>query len=162
MDSNSNNFALSPVSFDEFNSQLQVAALKTTRNAVALPSDMGFHRSMDSGFSKDLDAFSSRILALTNNLLELVATADATRSVKGKGKSRLESQDDVVDNFHSFVVDSMDQLLERTVSLAITTPFGNRELIPTHRTFVWTNILGVPNPLPLLLTQTPLLLGRSV
>ncbi|KAF5374147.1 hypothetical protein D9615_008827 [Tricholomella constricta] len=99
--------------FDAFNSQLQVGALKVTRNALALPNDVAFHRSMDSEFARDLDSFSSRVLSLTNKVLALVSTADTTSS-RGKGKGKLESQDDVFDNFHSLVVDSMDQLLERT------------------------------------------------
>ncbi|RDB15305.1 Exosome complex exonuclease rrp6 [Hypsizygus marmoreus] len=100
--------------FDEFNTQLQANALKTTRSALALPDDVAFHRSMDSAFSKDLDIFSSRVLSLANKLLALTATADVTQSSRSKGKGKLENQDDVVDNFHSLIVDSMDQLLERT------------------------------------------------
>jgi hypothetical protein len=106
-------------SFDVFNNQLQANALKATRNALALPTDISFHRSMDSSFSKDLDTFSSRVLNLANNLLSLVATADTTQSGRAKGKAKLDNQDDVVDNFHSLVVDSMDQLLERTVSISL-------------------------------------------
>jgi exosome complex exonuclease RRP6 len=102
--------------FDDFNAQLQAKALKATRGALALPADVAFHRAMDSSFSRDLDGFSSGVLSLTNKLLGLVATADATHSTRMKGKAKLENQDDVVDNFHSLVVDSVDQLLERTVS----------------------------------------------
>lgn len=110
--------ALTSESFNAFNNQLQANALKATRNAVALPTDIPFHRSMDSSFSQDLDAFSSRVLSLANNLLSLVAMADTTQSARAKGKAKLEDQDDVIDKFHSLVVDSMDQLLERTVSRA--------------------------------------------
>lgn len=102
--------------FDDFNSQLQEKALKATRSALALPADVAFHRSMDSSFSKDLDDFSSGVLSLTNKLLVLVSTADPAQSARAKSKAKLENQDDVLDNFRSLVVDSMDQLLERTVS----------------------------------------------
>jgi exosome complex exonuclease RRP6 len=102
--------------FDGYNSKLQAAALKATRNALTLPSDLAFHRSMDPELSKDLDTLSSRILSLTNNLLSL-SSSENSQSLKGKQKSRLESQDDVIDNFHSLVVDSMDQVLERVVRL---------------------------------------------
>ena len=102
--------------FDDFNSQLQAKALKATRSALALPTDVAFHRSMDSSFSKDLDDFSSGVLSLTNKLLVLVSTADPAQSARAKSKAKLENQDDVLDNFRSLVVDSMDQLLERTVS----------------------------------------------
>lgn len=93
---------------------------------------------MDSSFSWDLDAFSSGVLSLTNKLLALVATADATQSSRAKGKAKLENQDDVVDNFHSLVVDSMDQLLERTVSV-----YENMfiHLMIPSRIYVWTNII---------------------
>lgn len=108
----------SPVSsalFDEYNQKLQQAALKATRHAAYMPPDVSFHRSMDAGLSKDLDEFSAQLLSLTNRLLSLAGTADVTASSKNKAK--LKTQDDVVDNFQSVVVDCMDQLLERTVSI---------------------------------------------
>jgi hypothetical protein len=66
------------------------------RKAISLPSDVAFYR---------LDTFSERVILVSN----LAATVDQSL-VKGKGK--LASQDDVVDNLHSLVVDSM----EKTVS----------------------------------------------
>ncbi|KAF7330926.1 Exosome complex exonuclease RRP6 [Mycena venus] len=105
---------LSSTSFSDFNSKVQTAALNATRGAAGLPTDIPFHRSIDSDLAEDLDAFSSRVLSLTNNLLSLVATADSSQSSRRKGKAKLQSQDDVVDDFHSLIVDSMDQLLERT------------------------------------------------
>ncbi|GLB45506.1 putative HRDC domain containing protein [Lyophyllum shimeji] len=113
MASEASSSTLTSTTYDEFNSQLQTNALKATRNALALPSDVAFHRSMDPTFARDLDVFSSRVLSLTNKVLALVATADATSS-RAKGKGKLETQDDVIDNFHALVVDPMDQLLERT------------------------------------------------
>jgi exosome complex exonuclease RRP6 len=104
---------LSAASFDEFNSQLQTTALKATRNAALLPSDVRFHRSMDASFARDLDALSQRALVLSNRLLSLAGVLSGNEDKKGKRK--LEDQDDVVDRFQSLVVDSMDQLLERTV-----------------------------------------------
>lgn len=100
--------------FDEYTTQLQGAALNSTRHAVGLPRDLAFHRSIDPELAKDLDVFSSRVLSITNKLLHLATTADAAN--RGKGKGKLESQDDVVDSFHSLVVDAMDQMLERAVS----------------------------------------------
>lgn len=107
---------LASAGFNAFNTQLQATALTTTRKAVALPSDVAFHRSMDHGFAQDLDAFSERVLLVTNKLLSLVATADQSQGARAKGKGKLTSQDDVVDHFHSLVVDSMDLLLEKTAS----------------------------------------------
>ena len=79
--------------------------LTTIRKNVGLPSDVAFHRSMDHSFAQNLDTF-SEILPVTNKLLNFAATVGQSL-VKGK----LEGQDDVVDIFHSLVVDSMDQLL---------------------------------------------------
>ncbi|KAK7061210.1 exosome complex exonuclease RRP6 [Favolaschia claudopus] len=106
--------SLSSSSFSDFNSRVQTAALNATRGAAGLPADIAFHRSIDSDLAQDLDAFSSRILSLTNNILSLVSTADTSQSSRKKGKAKLQGQDDVVDDFHSLIVDSMDQLLERT------------------------------------------------
>ncbi|KAJ3998803.1 ribonuclease H-like domain-containing protein [Lentinula boryana] len=92
------------------NSQIQTSALKATRNSMLLPSDINFHRTMDTEFSRDLDAFSSRILSIANQVMALMGTAD--QSTKPKGK--LENEDDVVDNFHSVVVDTVDRMMERT------------------------------------------------
>ncbi|KDR77424.1 hypothetical protein GALMADRAFT_209792 [Galerina marginata CBS 339.88] len=101
-------------SFDAHNTRIQGSALAATRKSAGLPSDIAFHRSMDRELSQDLDAFSERVLKMTNRLLGLVATVDYAQGHKGKGKAKLENQDDVVDNFHALVVDSMDQMLERT------------------------------------------------
>ncbi|KAJ3794444.1 hypothetical protein GGU11DRAFT_689806 [Lentinula aff. detonsa] len=96
--------------FNEMNSRIQTSALKATRNSMLLPSDINFHRTMDTEFSRDLDAFSSRILSIANQVMALMGTAD--QSTKPKGK--LENEDDVVDNFHSVVVDTVDRMMERT------------------------------------------------
>jgi len=90
--------------------------ITTTHKAVSSPSDVAFHHSMDHGFAQDLDALSERVLLVANKLLNLVATVDQSQGIRGKGKGKLASQDDVVDNFHALVVDSMDQLLEKMVS----------------------------------------------
>ena len=100
--------------FNDYNTELQGAALKATRNAVFLPADLAFYRSIDRGIAKNLDASSSRVLSLANRLLDLVSTAESAKS-NYKGKGRLE-HDDITDNFRSSIVDSMDQLLERAVS----------------------------------------------
>ncbi|KAH9933267.1 ribonuclease H-like domain-containing protein [Amylocystis lapponica] len=104
---------LSPAGFNEYNTALQGAALKATKHAAAIPSDIAFHRSVDRRVAREADAAAARVLALANRLLTLVSTADVTESARRKGKARLEGPDDVVDSFHALVVDSMDQLLER-------------------------------------------------
>ncbi|CDO75141.1 hypothetical protein BN946_scf184639.g3 [Trametes cinnabarina] len=105
--------AITPASFDDYNAQLQGAALRATRAALGLPADIPFHRSVHPEFAQELDQCSERVLSIANKLLTLSSTASSAASARGKGKARLESQDDVVDRFHSLVVDAMDQLLER-------------------------------------------------
>ncbi|KAF4621790.1 hypothetical protein D9613_012206 [Agrocybe pediades] len=107
---------LTSTSFDGYNSRLQAAALGATRKAAGLPVDISFHRSMDQDLAVEIDAFSERVLSMTNKLLSLASTVDTTKGRREKGKNKLESQDDVTDNFHSLVVDAMDQLLEKTDS----------------------------------------------
>ncbi len=102
--------------FDEQHSKLQASALKATRNAASLPADINFYRSIDTDLAHDVDAISSRVLNLTNKLLQLSSSTDK-KVATGKGKAKLKDQDDVVDNFRSLVVDVMDQLFERTVSI---------------------------------------------
>jgi len=77
---------LTPASFNIFNAKLQAAALTTTRKAVSIPSDVAFHRSMDHSFAQDLDALSERVLLVTNRLLNLVATVDQSKGIRGKEK----------------------------------------------------------------------------
>lgn len=111
---------LTSETFDEFNGSLQSAALKSTKNALSLPStaDMAFHRSMDPDIAKELDAFSSRVLDVANNLLRLLETSREGKSKAGSGRT-LQDKDDVVDSFQSVVVEAMDRLLERAASLLL-------------------------------------------
>lgn len=110
--------AISPLAFDEYNSQLQIAILKATKNAAALPGDIAFYTSMAKELAQEVETCSSRVLNLTTRLLDLVATGE-TGAAKGKRRARLESIEDVQDSFRSIVVDAMDQLLERTVRIEV-------------------------------------------
>lgn len=101
--------------FEDYNIKLQTSILNPTKYAFALPADIRFHKSIDRDFAEGIEACSTKVLSITNKLLAL-ATSSSTNP-GGKGKARLlASQDDVVDNFDSVVVDIMDQLLERAVS----------------------------------------------
>ncbi|KAF8510838.1 ribonuclease H-like domain-containing protein [Gautieria morchelliformis] len=107
-------------SFDAYQVLLQSAAVSATKAAIGLPQDISYHRSLDRKFGKRLDTCSDRILSITSQLLEYAEAGNSTegtsntRSKKGKGKRKLDSEEDIVDGFHSLVVDVMDQLLERT------------------------------------------------
>lgn len=117
--------ALDPDGFNDFYSNLQALAVATTRGALAMPADVAFHRSLNASFARDLESVEGRVLGLTTKLLELAA-AGGSATINSKDTRRvgnkLEDEEDVLDNFHSVVVDAMDQLLERTVSLPFVIP----------------------------------------
>ena len=98
--------------FESSNSELQAAALNATKLAASLPADLDFHRSLDKQFAQALDSCSDKVLNLTNRLLSFVSTIEGS---KGKGKRKLEDEEDVVDKFNSVVVDVVDQLFEKAV-----------------------------------------------
>ena len=62
-----------------------------------------------------MDACSSKALNLTNKLLSLISNAQTSKS-RGKGKAKLQDQDDVVDRFDAVVVDAIDFMFEKVVS----------------------------------------------
>ena len=112
----SSSTTITPETFNGYNERLQAAALKATKNAAGLPSDLAFHRSIDRGIATELDACSGRLSFIANRLLALASKTDDVQSSKGKGKAKLEDQDDYVDRFESIIVEAMDQLLEHAVS----------------------------------------------
>ncbi|EPQ54765.1 hypothetical protein GLOTRDRAFT_77494 [Gloeophyllum trabeum ATCC 11539] len=143
---------LSSSAFDEYNLQLQATALKATKLAAALPSDVSFHRSIDSEFANDLDICSAKVLSLTNALLNMASYGESSKAggSRGKGKLKLESQDDVVDSFDSLVVDAMDHLLERAdmsldqylgrikaPAIAVNAPKPTAQKVQTHGVTFW-------------------------
>ena len=101
--------------FDSYYEQLQASALKTTKHAAVLPADLAFHRSVDSDLASDLEACSSKVISITNMLLNLASTVGSSKSAKGKGKARVRDEDDFLDRFGSLIVEPMDQLFERAV-----------------------------------------------
>ena len=112
----SSSTTITPEAFEGYNERFQAAALKTTKSAAGLPSDLAFHRSIDRGVATELDACSERLSFIANRLLALASKTDDPQSLKGKGKAKLEDQDDYVDRFESIIVEAMDQLLEHAVS----------------------------------------------
>ena len=111
----SSQIPLSKSGFDDYYAQLQNAALKATKHAAGLPADLAFHRSVDSDVAKNLETCSERVVSMTNALLDLASTIGNSKSVKGKGKARLQDEDDFLDRFGALIVEPMDQLLERAV-----------------------------------------------
>ncbi|KAI9510150.1 ribonuclease H-like domain-containing protein [Russula earlei] len=98
--------------FDAYYSQLQESALKATKHAAGLPADLGFHRSVDSDLARTLEICSNRVVAITNSLLGLASTIESSKSSKGKGKARMQDEDDFLDRFGTLIVEPMDQLFE--------------------------------------------------
>lgn len=107
---------LNASNFSAYNDDIQAAALKTTKLSVALPSDVNFHRSVNSEFAQTIDECSTRTLELANRLIALSEGGHAHSLAKGKGK--LRDQASVVDGFAPHIVDVLDQLFEQAVRSA--------------------------------------------
>lgn len=113
--------ALSSSSFDTFYGKIQSSTLDSVRKSVGIPTDVSFHRSVDSELATQLDTLSTRVLSLTNRVFALsqLSAGSVSNSSGRKGKEKeaqqLHGQDDVVDSFQSLVVDVVDGLFERTV-----------------------------------------------
>ena len=82
------------------------------------PFDIAFHRSIDNDYAKNVNICSEKALCLTNRLLAWTSNESSSRSRQGKGKARLDSEDDVIDKFGSIVLDVLGQLSERAVNLS--------------------------------------------
>lgn len=110
-------------SLNEYITLLKTQTDVVSSNSKKLPDDIPFHRSLDRKFRTELDATSARILRLTNKLLKLSDTLHKPNSKAAEKSKRVESDDDktledeadVVDKFHSIVVDVVDPLLEHVV-----------------------------------------------
>ena len=103
--------------FDGYYAQLQESALKATKHAAGLPADLAFHRSVDSDLAGALETCSDKVVTITNTLLGLASTIGSSKSSKGKGKARVQDEDDFLDRFTTLIVGPMDQLLERAVRI---------------------------------------------
>ncbi|KAF9499048.1 hypothetical protein BDN71DRAFT_1487257 [Pleurotus eryngii] len=99
--------ALSSSSFDAFYGKIQTSALDSVRKSVGIPTDVSFHRSVDSQLATQLDTLSTRLSAGST-------LNSSGRKGKDKEAQRLRGQDDMVDSFQSLVVDVVDGLFERT------------------------------------------------
>jgi len=112
-------------SLDEYVTRLKTETDKSAKAAGELPQDIPFHRTLDRKFRAELDATSARVLRLTDRLLRLAETLDIqSRSVPGRNrdgsdKVALVDEEDVMDRFHSVVVDVFDPLLEHVVRSAL-------------------------------------------
>ncbi|KAF7726458.1 exosome nuclease subunit [Apophysomyces ossiformis] len=93
--------------FKEFQGSLFKALVSATTAATSLPADdLGFYRSLDRDFAKDLDQVGSRLLRLSNQLLQHCAKDT------GVDASTFEDIDDVTDRFGG-AIDVIDSLFEK-------------------------------------------------
>lgn len=114
----SSKLRLDASNFDIYNDDIQAAALNATKLSVALPSDVNFHRSVNSDFAQALDECSAKTLGLANKLLAL-SEGGQSHASSAKGKGKLRDQASVVDGFAPHIVDVLDQLFERAVRVAV-------------------------------------------
>lgn len=102
--------------FKEYQESLFKSLVAATNAANALPSDdLGFYRSLDRQFAKDLDTCGSRLLTVANNVVQ---------HCSGDTGAEFTSVDDVDDATFRFnnVIDVVDGLLEKAVSTLISYP----------------------------------------
>ena len=111
-------------SLEDYVSLLKTEIDKVVKVGSGLPRDIPFHRTLDRKFRTELDATSARLLRLTNRLLKLAETLDlkakpavSNKAREAEDKVALVDEEDVVDKFHSVVVDVFDPLLEHVVRL---------------------------------------------
>jgi hypothetical protein len=81
--------------------------------------DLKLHRTLDRSFAKRLDKSSERVLNLARNLIQVVDSsrnAASGKNTTGRVKQKLQDEDDVVHEFTPNVQDTVDGLLEATVS----------------------------------------------
>ena len=105
-------------SFSVYQPLLQKAALTATKRAYLLPADtdMAFQRTLDKKFATDVDVVSARVFALTNRLLKF-AQGNNVAFRSGKGKAVIREEEDLLEGYHTSVVDILDQLFESAVCL---------------------------------------------
>lgn len=121
---------------DEYVALIKIQTDVTSSKSKSLPEDILFHRSLDRKFRTELDLASSRVLRLTNKLLQLAETlystdakaSGTTKAIDRDEEQGLRDEADVADKFHSIVVDVVDPLLEHVVCDA-------RILSPLHTNF---------------------------
>lgn len=124
----------SSTSYDAYQLRLQKSALLATKQAFQLPlnPDLSFHRTLNKSFASELDSVSSRVFSLAEKVLKF----STGKSIKGKGKAVLKSEDDLLEGYHLSVVDVVDQLFENAVRW-----FSALEDISASQVLSRTNIL---------------------
>jgi len=116
---------MDPKTYPEWQASLLKQLVATTRAASATGGhDVTFERSIDSEFDSSLTAVTERLLSITNRLLMF----------GGLQGEEFEDEDDLEDRWGD-IVDVVDTLLERAVSLSL--------IFADSRTLVLMNFQGL-------------------
>ena len=116
---------MDPKTYPEWQASLLKQLVATTRAASAVGGhDIMFERSIDSEFDSSLMAVTERLLSITNRLLMF----------GGLQGEEFEDEDDLEDRWGD-IVDVVDTLLERAVSLSL--------IFADSRTLVLMNFQGL-------------------
>lgn len=95
--------------FKEYQQALFKALVSATAAANQIPTeDLGFYRSLDRQFAKNLDTCGSRLLQIANSLLDHCAKDTGVEAPS------YDDVDDVTDRYRG-VIEVVDGLLERAV-----------------------------------------------
>ena len=108
---------VSPSMYDKLRSTL--GPLAGQAGELGDADDLKLHRTLDRGFAKRLDKSSERILRLARSMVEAVdknKNAGSSKAKTPKVRQKLQDEDDVVHEFTPNVQDTVDGLLEATVS----------------------------------------------
>lgn len=100
--------------FAAFVDSMTAALEAGTSHAAQFPdkSDLMFHRTLDRKFARGIDSSGQRVLKLADQLLQLTVDSQPKTKNRLKPRRKLADEDDVVDSFHSTVVEHVDSLLE--------------------------------------------------
>ena len=112
---NTGNGDAAPSLYDKLRSSL--GPLAGQAGELGDADDLKLHRTLDRSFAKRLDRQSDRVLKLARSLVEAVdrsQTAAAGKSTRSRKK--LQEEDDVLHEFTPNVQETVDGLLEATVS----------------------------------------------
>lgn len=107
--------AAAPTLYDKFRASL--VPLAGQAGELGDAEDLKLHRTLDRGFAKRLDKSSDRVLKLARSLVEAVDKSQTVAAGKStRSRRKLQDEDDVAHEFTPNVQDTVDGLLEATVS----------------------------------------------
>jgi len=118
---------VSPSMYDKLRATL--GPLASQAGELGDADDLKLHRTLDRSFAKRLDKSSDRILRLARSMVEAVdknKSAGSSHTKTPRVRQKLQEEDDVVHEFTPNVQDTVDGLLEATVSSDSSNTVSNR------------------------------------